>query len=253
MSSATLTVLGSSDAFNASGRGHACYLLEDAAGVVTIDFGPTAMSALKRLGRDPGELDGVLITHLHGDHYGGLQTLLIDAYYRAFRTRPLLIAGPPGTRARIDSLFSIAYRTVSERPKPFPYEVIEFQPGETVKLLGREVTVLQADHQDPPREIACMLRIAVDGRVVSFSGDTGWTDQLVPLATGADLLVVECTFHHTRVPQHLCWEELGPALPSLGARRVLLTHLAEEMRDRAAVIAEQHGVLIAEDLESHTV
>jgi len=241
-----LTVLGSGDAFNAAGRGHACYLIEDAAGSACVDFGPTAVAALKRFGRDPNQLDGVYLTHLHGDHFGGLQTLLVDAYYRGFRTRPLTVAGPPGTRARVEQLFALCYRSIATRPPAFPLHVVEYAPGQSLELLGRALTVFQADHQTPPEEIACVLRIAHQGKVLAFSGDTGWTPALIPASADADLFVCECSFYETDVPQHLRWLDLGPKVEQLSARKLLLTHLSEEMRAHADAVRSAR-VEVADD------
>lgn len=243
----SLTVLGSADAFNSGGRGHACYLLEDAHGAACIDFGPTAVASLKRFGRDPNDLDGVYLTHLHGDHFGGLQTLLVDAYYRGFRTRPLTIAGPTGTRARVTDLFTLAYRSIAKTPPRFPLVIVEYAPGDQSKILGRTVSVLQADHQNPPDEVACLLRIENGERILAFSGDTGWTDELVRVSAGADLFVCECSFHTTQVPQHLSWQELEPKLALLSAKRVLLTHLSDEMRAHAAQAAQSGKAEFADD------
>lgn len=243
----TLTVLGSADAFNAGGRGHSCYLLEDGAGSATVDFGPTAMASLKRLGREANDLDAVYLTHLHGDHFGGLQTLLVDAYYRGFRTRPLLIAGPPGTRARVNELFALCYRSIAARPPAFALNVHEYEPGQALELAGRKLTIFQADHQNPPDEVACVLRIEVGGRALAFSGDTGWTPALVEASKNTDLFVCECSNYAQEVPQHITWTQLKPHLGELSAKKLVLTHLSEEMRAHADDVRRDAPVFIAED------
>jgi len=243
----TLTVLGSADAFNAGGRGHSCYLLEDGAGAVCVDFGPTAMSALKRLGRDPNDIAGVYLTHLHGDHFGGLQTLLVDAYYRGFRKHALTICGPTGTKARVEELFKLTYRDIAARPPEFPLVVIEYAPGQKLQLLGRTVEPFQAEHQTPPGEVACVLRVSTEGKVLTFSGDTGWTDELIPASANADLFVCECSFYSIEVPQHLTWTLLRPELSKLSAKRFLLTHLSDEMRAHAHEVRQSPRIEIADD------
>src|SRR5438270_443475 len=70
-----LTIVGSADAFNAVGRSHSCYLLEGAERPLMVDFGATALSALRRLGREPTDLGGLALTHLHGDHIGATHHL----------------------------------------------------------------------------------------------------------------------------------------------------------------------------------
>ena len=63
-----VTALGSGDAFFSSGRGHTCWLVDDERGTFAVDFGATALLALKRLGRDPAQIGAIHLTHLHGDH-----------------------------------------------------------------------------------------------------------------------------------------------------------------------------------------
>ena len=73
---AQVTFLGTADAFNGAGRGNSCYLVEDSVGMYTVDFGPTALLKCVEYGADLKRLDGVYITHLHGDHIGGGGMLL---------------------------------------------------------------------------------------------------------------------------------------------------------------------------------
>ena len=225
-----LTVLGSADAFSGAGRGNSCYLIEDRHGSVAIDFGPTAMRALTRFGKDPDEVDGVHLTHLHGDHFGGLHLLFIDARYRAGRTRPLLIAGPPGTKRAVRSWIALAWGRAGKRRPPFALEFAEYRPGTSHELLGRKVTVFAARHQSAP-EVSTSLRVESDGHTVAFSGDTQWSDNLIPLSRDTDLFVCECT-GATPTPKHLSWSELQPRLADLNARRILLSHLSDAARAR---------------------
>ena len=57
--------------------------------------------ALAKLGIDHNDIDAVLLTHLHGDHCGGVPFLLLDAMLGAKRRRPLTIAGPRDCEARL--------------------------------------------------------------------------------------------------------------------------------------------------------
>ncbi len=243
MARVRLTFLGSADAFSGAGRGNSCYLIEDRHGTVAVDFGPTAMRALRSMGMGSEDLDGVLLTHLHGDHFGGLHLLFIDARYRVARKRPLVVAGPPGTRSTVRKWIEIGWGLAGRRRPPFRIEYVEYRPGSTLTILGRKVTVFPARHQRAP-EIATSLRVSTDGRVLAFTGDTEWCETIVPLCEGADLFVCECT-GATPTPKHLSWEELEPRLPDLRARRIVLSHLSDEARAR--VRPDDRRVRLAED------
>ena len=97
----TVTFAGSGDAFGSGGRYQACIHLRQASRVpVLLDCGATSLSALRSLGLDPGEIGTVFVSHLHGDHFGGLPFLILDGQFTR-RTSPLTVAGPPGTGERL--------------------------------------------------------------------------------------------------------------------------------------------------------
>src|SRR5262245_63163130 len=104
-----LTIVGSGDAFGSGGRFNTCFWLETAKGTLLVDCGASSLVALKARGLDPNRVDGIVLSHLHGDHFGALPFLLLDAQFLTRRERPLLIAGPPGTRARLDPSLAVLF------------------------------------------------------------------------------------------------------------------------------------------------
>ena len=93
----TLTFLGSGDAFGSGGRLQTCMLVEGDGHRWLVDCGATSLVALRRAGVDPASIDAILISHLHGDHFGGVPFVLLDGQFRR-GARPLVVAGPPGSR-----------------------------------------------------------------------------------------------------------------------------------------------------------
>jgi ribonuclease BN (tRNA processing enzyme) len=228
-----LTIVGSSDAFNSLGRSHSCYLLEgDGFGPIMIDFGATALLALRRIGREPREVRGFALTHLHGDHVGGFPFLIIDGMFHAVRQEPLEVVGPVGAEARVESFLRIAYGDVADRPRPFTLQVREIRPGEETILAGATVRGFPAEHMDPPEQPLCLRVTAPDGRSVAFSGDTAMCDALLAAADGAEALVAECSCLRPPCGRHCTWEDWLARLPEVRARRVVLSHLGTAVRQR---------------------
>src|SRR6202030_2934515 len=125
-----LTILGSGDAFGSGGRFNTCFFLETAKGVLVVDFGASSLIALRARNIDPNQIDGILLSHLHGDHFGGLPFLLLDAQFLARRSRPLEIAGPPGTRQRLAEVLEAFFPGSTKLNWRFPLEITEIEPGQ---------------------------------------------------------------------------------------------------------------------------
>lgn len=235
-----LHLLGCGDAFAAGGRLQTTFLLELPAEDARperqtverwlIDCGATALTVLKRAGVSTAALDGVVVSHLHGDHFGGLPFVLLDAAVIARRERPLKLAGPPGLAGRITTVAEAFYPGLGE--PPFPVEVLELAEGVPRRLGGLTVTPFPAVH--PSGAPSFMLRIEAAGRTIAFTGDTGWTEALFRLAEGADLLICECSTFARPLANHLDYVTLAARRAELGCRRLILTHLGADVLERAA-------------------
>lgn len=229
-----LVVVGSSDAFNSAGRGHSSFWVEGLAREpFQVDFGGTALMGLNRLGLDPGRLGTILITHLHGDHFGGLPFLHVDQTFLRPRQRPLTLVGPRHLRERLEALLGVCYGPEITTRAPFELDVREIEPGASIEIDGARVSAHAADHLDPPEQALCLRIESPDGRVIAFSGDTAPCEGLAAAAQGADLLVAECTALEPPAGRHVTWRDWrDDLLPRLDARRVLLTHLGAAVRER---------------------
>jgi ribonuclease BN (tRNA processing enzyme) len=239
-----LTVVGSGDAFGSGGRFNTCFLLETAKATLLIDCGATALVALKAHGIDPNRIDGIVLSHLHGDHFGAIPFLLLDAQFLAQRERPLLIAGPPGARARIDQLLEVFFPRSTQNKWRFPWKVEEIDIGRPTDVLGHEVTTTTVQHFSGAPSTA--LRLSDGQKMFAYSGDTEWVEALTSVADGADLFIIECYAHSGPMTGHVTWEVLKPRLPDLRARRTMITHMNPTMLARAEE-AKAAGLLVAED------
>jgi ribonuclease BN (tRNA processing enzyme) len=221
-----LRFLGSGDAFGSGGRFQTCLYLEGPGDRVLIDCGATSLVAMKRAGIDPASIGTILLSHLHGDHFGGVPFLVLDGQFRR-RDRPLTVAGPPGTQERVVSAMEILFPGSSLADRRFHTALVEVEPGVPTAIGSTTVTGFPVEH--PSGAPAYALRVEWAGRTVVYSGDTEWCDSLAAAAQGADLFVCEAYTFERRVRYHLDHATLVRHLDQIRARRVILTHLGPEM------------------------
>ena len=227
MGSVTITFLGTGDAFGSGGRSHSGFVIRGAGHTLLIDPGPCVLPQLQRARISVNDIDAALISHLHGDHMAGLPFLFLDYQYRSRRRRPLVVVGPRGSASRLDRLAALTYEEVARARRRFRVRYCEIAPGDTMRVAGAAVTALRMRHKK--REICLGYRVRIAGKVIAFTGDTGWSEELVPLARGADVLLTECTDYSSQASIHLNYRELRRHADELQARRVVLTHVGEEL------------------------
>jgi ribonuclease BN (tRNA processing enzyme) len=224
-----LTFVGSGDAFGSGGRFNTCFHVAGERTRLLIDCGASSLIAMKRLGIDRNAIDLILLTHFHADHFGGVPFFVLDAQLVAKRARPLTIAGPPGLSDWYARAFAAAFP--GERRLPFPLELREVEIGKSNRVGELDVMPFHVRHDD--RAGPCLAyRIVLDGRTICYSGDTEWVDVLVDAARGADLFICECYVYDKPVRAHLALSTLREHLPGIGAKRVVLTHMSEDMLGR---------------------
>src|SRR5690606_30405275 len=103
-----LTVIGCGDAFSSGGNAQTCFHIASPEGSFLIDCGSGALAGLKRHHIELRDIDTIIISHFHGDHYGGLPYVLLDAAIQK-RQEPLIIVSPPGAEDRIRRLNDLLY------------------------------------------------------------------------------------------------------------------------------------------------
>ena len=239
-----LTIIGCGDAFGSGGRSNTCFHLQTAKATLLVDCGASALPALKARAIDLNAIDGIVLSHLHGDHFGGLPFLLLDYQFLARRETPLLIAGPPGTRARLDAAMEVFFPKATGTKWRFEWRVQEIAVGEPTDVLGHSIVSAEVVHQSGAPSTA--LRLSDGDKTFAYSGDTEWTDALLPIARDADLFICECYAYGGKLTGHMSWQTLWEKLAALGAKCTMLTHMNPTMLARLEE-ARAAGVLVAED------
>jgi ribonuclease BN (tRNA processing enzyme) len=233
----TVRFAGSGDAFGSGGRFQTCIVVDGPGSRFAIDFGASSLIALAQQGIDPNSIDAIVVTHLHGDHCGGVPFLLVDAMLGARRLRPLTIAGPPDIRSRMTALSEALFPGVHVMTPRFPLDYVELPPGRPTAVLDLVVTSRIACHVPQTNPLA--LRIEVGDRVVAYTGDGEWTEELAKIGAGADLVIAESYGYAKPIKWHLNYPAIHERLREFGARRVILTHMSREMLAHAGEIPEE--------------
>lgn len=238
-----LTVAGCGDAFGSGGRLQTCYHVEADDRTFLIDCGATALIGLTRLEIDPNTIPTIFISHLHGDHYSGLVWWLIHAQHIAKRTAPLTVIGPPGIEQRFITAAEALFPGSSSVQRKFKLTFQELAANVPTEVDGVRVTAYEVSH--PSGAPSYALRFEVGGKVLSFTGDTEWVENLVDAGKGADLYIMECYFFEGVPRFHMSWKTISEQLDRISARRVMLTHMGssmlarrDEVEDRRCVLAE---------------
>jgi ribonuclease BN (tRNA processing enzyme) len=238
MGSISVTVLGAGDAFASRGRFQAGYLISGERGNVLVDAGPTLLASMKRTGAAPADIDTVLISHLHGDHFAGLAFLILEYLYESPRHRSLTIAGPRGLEQRTWAMFHAMYREIDPArvAKRIKFAVLE--PHHKARVDGMVVESIRTPHTR--RDVSLAFRIGMNGRTIAYSGDTGWTDELVEISAGADLFLCECTYYESaELTFHLNYPLIARNQERFTPGRMILTHIGREVLEHSAEVRHE--------------
>ncbi|CAN7700432.1 MBL fold metallo-hydrolase [Bradyrhizobium sp. LjRoot220] len=225
-----LQFIGCGDALGSGGRANTCFHVTGASVNFLIDCGASSLPALKRLGVARDGIDLILITHFHGDHFGGLPFFLLDAQFTR-RTRPLVIAGPQGIETRLTQLMEAMFEHSSKTKPRFELSVIALNPEECRTFGEIKVTPYPVVHGGSGGPFLA-YRIEAEGRIICYSADTEWTETLIPAAREADLFIAEAYYYDKIVKNHLSLKTLEAHLPEINAKRLILTHMSDDMLGR---------------------
>jgi ribonuclease BN (tRNA processing enzyme) len=232
-----ITVLGKSPAWQDAGGACSGYLVESGTTCLLVDCGPGVLAAL-RASRDYGEVDAVVLTHLHADHVLDLVT-----YASALSYSPRAAAGtlprpalhvPPGGGEQLAALGVGASMGPDHIAGAFALR--EYDPAGTVTVGELNLRFQPVPHHIPSHAI----EVAGGGSRVTFGSDCGPNDALPAFARDTDLLVVEATLLEPDDgdrPAHLSAHEAGEHGRRAGARRLVVTHFTDEV-DAELVRAE---------------
>lgn len=207
-----------------------------------LDCGFTAAHAYWRQAPDPAGLDGLIISHFHGDHSLGAPALVLRLWQEG-RTRPLAVAGPPGVAERFAAVLDMAYPSLRGR-LAFALEFTELRPGQAAEVAGVQVSCAEPEHSPP-----CLaLRLDEPGAALFYSGDGRPTPATEALARGCSLAVHEAYGLEPDIPGHGTVAGSIAFARRAGVPRLALVHLSRLARHRRR--AEVDAALAAAGLDA---
>lgn len=223
----SLLCLGTGDGMACHDRNHSAFLYRFPDTGVLVDAGEPVSRGLRAAGIQPDAIERLLLTHLHGDHVGGL-LMLLQGWWLDRRRRPLAIHLPVDGIAPLRALLEASMLfpellgfPVTWHPLAAGDLVLEGAPaGRITAFPTTHLARLQADFgaAHPLRYEAFSFRFDVAGHRIAHSGDIGDIADLEPLLSlPVDLLVMELA--------HVDAAELFRFLNGRDIGRIVFTHL----------------------------
>lgn len=247
MSDVTVQFIGTGDVLGSGGRGHTCMSVRAGDFHLLIDCGASAVPAMQRFGLDPSSVDAVVLSHLHGDHFGGIPFLVLHGQFNA-REKPLLVNGPRSVRERVNSAMEVLFPGMATAERRFSTEFQEIGTGAPTSVGPAHVAPHEVVH--PSGAPAHALRIELDDKVIAYSGDGEWSESHIAVADGADLFVCEAYTVDRVIKNHLSYGEIRAHRDELRCKRLYLTHMSPDLLDRLEAIQPpdvpaEDGLIIA--------
>lgn len=225
MSAPDLVVLGSAGSYQTVGSPGSGYVVRVAGTTIVLDLGPGTFGAL--LGTVPiHAVDAVVVTHGHADHASDLLAWFHAARHGIVPRSAVPLFAPKDVLERVGGFLR---KGPAELAVVFESRAV----GESASVVGVRLSFVAADHGVP----AVSVRVEGGGTSVVYSGDTAPNDRLVSLASDADLFLCEASVVQGPVAGHCGADEAGAMADRAGARRLVLTHLREDVDADEAVAA----------------
>jgi phosphoribosyl 1,2-cyclic phosphodiesterase len=195
---------------------------------------------MRDYGVDPTKTDAIIVTHCHPDHYTDAEVLIEAMTHGCKKRRGQLIASGSVLRGHMS-----LGPAVSEYHASKPAAVRTMAPGDAFDVNGVQFRATKTFHSDPT---TVGLRIASKDGVVSMTGDTSLSDEMVKEHLGCDVLVLSVTRPlKSRIPYHLSTEDAAAISEVVRPKLAVLTHLGMKFvganpEAQAAWVEKQTGV-----------
>ena len=220
-----ITILGSGTAAPRIERNMAGYLLEAANKKILFDSGAGTIKQLLKLKVNLLDIDDIFYTHLHNDHINDLPAIIWSNNYGTYRKKPLNIYGPKGFKKYFDILMK---KILKPEKLIYKINVTEMKKGTIIKIpLNNKNNIIINSIKSKHTDNSISYRTEYNNKSIVYSGDTGYSNELLKIAKNADLLILECSFPY-KTKGHLTPSLCGKIATKAKAKKLVLTHFYPE-------------------------
>jgi ribonuclease BN (tRNA processing enzyme) len=215
-----ITILGSGTAAPRSNRNMSGYLFNKD---MLFDTGPGTIRQLLKLKVNLLDINHIFYTHFHNDHISDLPAIIWSNNYGNFRKKPLNLYGPKGFKKYFNTLVKTILQ-LKNKDISFKINIKELKPKSSIKIKNIKIKSFKTKHTYN----SVAYRIESKGKVLTYSGDTGYCKGIIDAGKNADLLILECSFPK-EMNNHLTPALAGKVANKANAKKLVLTHFYPEV------------------------
>jgi ribonuclease BN (tRNA processing enzyme) len=252
---AELIIIGSGTGIPSLRRGSPGLVVLSDSSTLLVDSGPGALRKMLEVRITYQDIDVLLYTHIHPDHVSDLVHVLFACKYAELpREKELLCIGGPGFKSYFEKLKSLYGSWIEPQSYRLTVKEVSQEPLEesSLPLLYRDLRILSKPMAHISDSVGYRIELK-DGKSIAISGDTDYCQNIIDLAFGVDLLVLECSFPDgKKVEGHLTPSLAGRIAIESRCKKLLLNHLYP-VCDQFDIVGQckkiyQHQIILGEDL-----
>ena len=246
------TILGSGTCVPSLTRSACSVLAECGPHRLVFDTGPGTMRRLLEAGVTIFDITAIVYSHLHPDHTAELVPFLFATKYPGTHRRrgPLKIIAGKGFSSFFNGLISVYGEWIILDDGMF--EIIELDITKPDRYSLDEMSIVSAPVDHSEESLAYKIT-GPDGTSLVYTGDTDFSESLIRLSNGADILICESAMpDEKKMPGHLTPSLAGEIASRAGVKTLVLTHFYPEC-DKSDIANECRKtytgkIVLAEDL-----
>lgn len=198
---------------------------------ILVDVPNGVTKHLKRLGYDVLNIDTILLTHLHGDHFFDIPFFLLNKLFEKSHAK-ITIVGPKGSREKIQQLVALGFPNTWEKLKEcYEIDIVEYDTNTTIQLPGIKIETKEVKHADFKPAFGYLVEI--EGKKIGFSGDSCYCDAIEDLVKESEVSVLDMSMKENGNEAHMGYTEVQEICTRYPNKKIIATHMHEATIEKA--------------------